>query len=150
MSLLFTLLHAHRRAPVSLLPVVPLPLRNISITVHTHLSADEASSSRFDPFPRDLFLSLSPFLSYVLSERIALVLSRTHMAVSFFRRLLLGLSCSLAAIRPQHLCVRHSLLLLSSRSRSVPSPLPVSSFSHRYLSLPFFSSLSLANSADSF
>lgn len=91
MSLLFTLLHAHRRAPVSLLPVVPLPLRNISITVHTHLSADEASSSRFDPFPRDLFLSLSPFLSYVLSERIALVLSRTHMAVSFFRRLLLGL-----------------------------------------------------------
>lgn len=75
MSLLFTLLHAHRRAPVPSAPC-SLPPCNISITVHTHLSTDETSFSRSDPFPLALLLAF--FLSFVLSKRIALVLSRTR------------------------------------------------------------------------
>lgn len=73
MSLLFTLLHAHRRAPASLLPVLSLsPPRNISIIVHTHL-LDEASFSRSDPLPPPCPLarplSLAPVLSYRSESR---------------------------------------------------------------------------------
>lgn len=150
MSLLFTLLHAHRRAPASLLPVLSLSPRNISITVHTHL-LDEASFSRSDPLPPPCPLARPLSLALVLSYRSE---SRSFSpvlpaAVPFFQRLLLRLSCSLAAIRPQHLCVRHSLLLLSSHSRSVPSRLPVSPFSH-HLSLPLSFSLFFTDFADSF
>lgn len=75
MSLLFTLLHAHRCEP-----------RNISITIHAHLLGTDAASSS---------LRLSLVRLYPRRSRARSLLA----AVPFFQRLFLRLSCSLAAIR---------------------------------------------------
>lgn len=135
MSLLFTLLHAHRRDP-----------RNISIIVHTHRPADAASSSlrpSFLPLSTPLSLSLSLFLVLVRSIRE----DRARPSRAFFPAAFSSARLHARCYPPQHLCVRHSLLLLSSRSRYVPSS-PAPPISHRlfsfFLSQPRARRLSLS------
>jgi len=123
MSLLFTLLHAHRRAPRPAPPSC-----NISITVHTHASLLLlllllllfSSSSQTTQLPRasspHLSLSLSLSRMLVLCERGSRSFSPSRPYLFpggfFFQALLLS-----RCYPPQHLCVRHSFSPLACALR---------------------------------